>query len=108
MYYLHKLSLLYPQVDFFRALNVFQYITFRAIAAAIPATYGRTLPINVSGAIPAVMLDAGFPLEALKGIPILARTAGLIGHLLEESRRSIGIALSEAARAAIVYDGARA
>jgi phospho-N-acetylmuramoyl-pentapeptide-transferase len=35
MYYLHKLSLLYPQVDFFRALNVFQYITFRAIAAAI-------------------------------------------------------------------------
>ena len=35
MYYLHTLSLHFPQVDFFRALNVFQYITFRAIAATI-------------------------------------------------------------------------
>jgi len=35
MYYLHTLSLHFPQVDFFRAFNVFQYITFRAIAAAI-------------------------------------------------------------------------
>lgn len=35
MYYLHLLSLHYPQTDLFRALNVFQYITFRAIAAAI-------------------------------------------------------------------------
>jgi len=35
MYYLHTLSLHFPQVDFFRAFNVFQYITFRAIAATI-------------------------------------------------------------------------
>ena len=35
MYYLHTLSLRFPQVDLFRAFNVFQYITFRAIAAAI-------------------------------------------------------------------------
>ncbi len=35
MYYLHKLSGVGP--DIFRALNVFQYITFRAVAAAITA-----------------------------------------------------------------------
>jgi citrate synthase len=77
----------------------------RSIAAAIPAVYGRALPINVSGALAAVLLDAGFPVDALKGVPILARTAGLIGHLMEESQRSIGLALGTAARDAAHYDG---
>jgi citrate synthase len=77
----------------------------RAVEAAIPAALGRTLPINVNGAIPAVMLDVGFPLEALKGISLLARTAGLIGHLQEESQRPIGFILSGEAAAAIDYDG---
>jgi citrate synthase len=77
----------------------------RAVEAAIPSVLGRTLPINVNGAIPAVMLDAGFPLEALKGVSLLARTASLIGHLQEESQRSIGFILSGEAAAAIDYDG---
>jgi len=71
----------------------------------LPELVGRTLPINVSGAIPAVLLDAGYPLLALKGAPLLARTAGLIGHLLEEQSRPIGFAMSEAGAAAIRYDG---
>lgn len=77
----------------------------RALEAAIPETYGRTLPINVSGAIPAVMLDVGFPASALKGIPILARTASLIGHLQEEFERPIGFVLSEKAEEGVEYDG---
>jgi citrate synthase len=71
----------------------------------IPDIYGRQLPINVSGAIPAVMLDAGFPAGALKGIPILARTASLIAHLHEEASRSIGFILAGNAAEAIAYDG---
>jgi citrate synthase len=59
----------------------------------------------VSGAIPAVLLDAGYPLGALKGVPILARTAGLIAHLLEEQMRPIGFVLSHVGAAAIRYDG---
>lgn len=77
----------------------------RALQAAIPGVIGRDLPINVNGAIPAVMLDVGFPLAALKGISLLARTAGLIGHLAEESERPIGFILSGQAAAAIDYDG---
>lgn len=77
----------------------------RAVEAAIPETYGRTLPINVSGAIPATMLDVGFPVSALKGIPILARTASLIGHLQEEFERPIGFVLSEHAENGVEYDG---
>jgi citrate synthase len=65
----------------------------------------RPLPINVSGAIPACMLDAGWPLAALKAVPLLARTAGLSAHLYEESQRPIGFIMSHKADLAIAYDG---
>lgn len=71
----------------------------------LPQLVGRALALNVSGGIPAVLLDAGFPLPALKGVPLLARTAGLIGHLLEEQQRAIGFVMSHAAARAIDYDG---
>jgi len=76
-----------------------------AVREAIPEVLGRSLPINVNGAIPAVMLDVGYPLQALKGISLLARTASLIGHLQEESERPIGFILSGKAAEAIGYDG---
>jgi citrate synthase len=66
---------------------------------------GRKLPINVSGAIPAVMLDVGFPAEAMKGLPLLARAAGLVAHLYEETQRPIGFIMSNHADRAIAYDG---
>lgn len=76
------------------------------MAALTPEIFGRNLPINVSGAIPAVMLDVGFPVGALKGIPILARTASLIAHLHEEASRPIGFTLSGHAATGVTYDGA--
>lgn len=75
------------------------------VLGLIPEIMGKALPVNVSGAIPAVMLDVGYPLAALKGIPILARTAGLIAHLKEESERPIGFVLANHAAQAIDYDG---
>ena len=84
-------------------------LDFIAIAEAverqIPAVLGRDLKLNVSAAIPAVLLGIGFPLLALKGVPILARTAGLIAHLNEELEQSIGFALSYQATRELVYDG---
>lgn len=77
-----------------------------AIERTLPEIVGKSLAMNVSGAIPAVLLDAGYPLLALKGVPILARTASLIAHLLEEQQRPIGFVLSHAASEAIAYDGA--
>lgn len=74
------------------------------IADVLPETIGRALPINVNGAIPAVMLDAGFPLAALKGISLLARTASLIAHLQEETERPIGFIMSGAAAERIGFD----
>jgi citrate synthase len=77
----------------------------RAVEASLPEALGRALPINVNGAIPAVMLDIGFPLAALKGLSLLARTASLIAHLNEETERPIGFILAGEAAAAIDYDG---
>ncbi len=76
-----------------------------AVEKLLPQLIGRPLMMNVSGAIPAVLLDAGFPLLALKGVPLLARTAGLVAHLLEEQQRGIGFVMSHAAAQAIDYDG---
>jgi citrate synthase len=73
------------------------------IEREIPAAINRSLPLNVNGAIAAVMIDAGFPLPALKGISLLARTASLIAHLAEERERPIGFILSGKAADAISY-----
>ena len=77
----------------------------RLIEQMLPAVTGRPLVMNVSGAIAAVMLDAGFPLLAVKGVPILARTASLIAHLLEEQERPIGFNIADEGASSIGYDG---
>jgi citrate synthase len=77
----------------------------RALEKHAKEITGRALPINVSGAIPAVMLDVGWPVDAIKGLPLLARAAGLVAHLYEEARRPIGFVMSNHADQAISYDG---
>jgi citrate synthase len=77
-----------------------------AVEAQMPQVLNKSLKLNVSGAIPAVLLGAGFPVQALKGVPILARTAGLIAHMFEEMQQPIGFALSYQATREMVYDGA--
>ncbi|RZL88013.1 MAG: citryl-CoA lyase [Variovorax sp.] len=76
-----------------------------AAEALMPEVLGKALKLNVSGAIPAVLLGAGFPVEGLKGVPMLARTAGLIAHMVEEIRQPIGFALSYQATREMEYDG---
>jgi citrate synthase len=77
----------------------------RLIERRLPEVTGKPLVMNVSGAIAAVMLDAGFPLHAVKGVPILARTASLIAHLLEERERPIGFFVADSGSSAVGYDG---
>lgn len=76
-----------------------------AVEEVIPEITGKDLRLNVSAAIPAVLLGVGFPLNALKGVPILARTAGLIAHLSEELNDPIGFALSYQATREQQYTG---
>jgi citrate synthase len=77
----------------------------RTVEKLVPGVVGKPLVMNVSSAIAAVLLDSGFPVLAVKGIPILARTASLIAHLLEEQQRPIGFVLAHSGAAGIGYDG---
>jgi citrate synthase len=79
----------------------------RETIAAAAGAYGRHIPVNLTGAIAAVLLDLDFPIGALKSVSILARTAGLLAHLQEEITRPIGFLLAEHAEEAIAYDGER-
>jgi len=51
-----------------------------------------------------VMLDLGFAPAAVKAVPILARTAGLLAHLAEEQQHPVGFLMAGAAEAAIEYE----
>jgi citrate synthase len=76
----------------------------RAFRQAAAEVWGRSLTMNVSMPIAAVLLDLGFPASATKAIPILARTAGLLGHLAEERENPIGFTMAGAAEDAIEYE----
>ena len=76
----------------------------RRFRDAAAETWGKTLTMNVSLPIAAVMLDLGFPADAVKAVPILARTAGLLAHLAEEQRRPVGFALAAGAKEAVTYE----
>lgn len=81
------------------------YVTLaRDIEAAVARQWPKPLPMNVSFAIPAVLLDLDFPPAVLKAIPILARTASLLAHLAEESGNPIGFTLAHHAEAAISFE----
>jgi len=63
------------------------------VAAAHRKATGKALPINGAGAAGAVLADLGFPPALTRGFALLARTAGLIGHLAEEMENPIGLRL---------------
>jgi citrate synthase len=60
---------------------------FEAIGRVHPGIIGRTLPLNGAGVSGAALADLGLPIELLRGAALLARCAGLLGHIAEEIRR---------------------
>ena len=58
-----------------------------AVGRVHPEVLGRTLPLNGAGTCGAALADLGLPVELLRGFALLARTAGLLGHLAEEQWR---------------------
>ncbi|MFI5485826.1 citryl-CoA lyase [Micromonospora echinaurantiaca] len=64
---------------------------FEAIGRVHPRVLGRTLPLNGAGVCGAALADLGLPVDLLRGFALLARAAGLLGHLAEERRNPIGM-----------------
>jgi citrate synthase len=76
----------------------------RALRDAVAEVWEKPLPMNVAMPIAAVMLDLGYPPTAVKAVPILARTASLLAHLVEEREQPVGLLLARAAEDAVPYE----
>ena len=66
---------------------------FEAIGRVHAEVLGRTLPLNGAGVAGAALADIGLPPELLRGVALLARAAGLLGHIAEELRHPIAPAI---------------
>jgi citrate synthase len=59
----------------------------RAVEKALKESLGKPLPINVDGAIAAVLCDLGITPEIGNAFFIIARVPGLVAHIQEERTR---------------------
>jgi citrate synthase len=78
-----------------------------ALGAAVDAVYGRHITINATGAIAAILSDCGVPSEIARGFGLIARCAGLVGHLYEEQQKPAMRAIWEAAEQAVPYEAGK-
>lgn len=66
---------------------------------------GKRLPLNIDGIIAALLLEMGFNPKVGKGVFIIARTPGLVAHVVEEALREKPVRrLSDSD---VEYDGPR-
>jgi citrate synthase len=77
-----------------------------ALTRAVAEVWKKPLPMNVSMAIAATLSDVDIPQGLIRAVPILARTAGLIAHLMEESETPIGFYLASKGEEAIAHTAA--
>lgn len=61
----------------------------QAIQTRASDSLDKHLPINVTGAIGAILSDMGFEWRIVRGFSVIARSVGLVGHLKEEIENPI-------------------
>ena len=75
----------------------------RALGKAIDEVKGRHITINATGAIGALMLDIDVPVAAIRCFSVVARSAGLTAHLLEEKSNPAARTIWRESRNAVPY-----
>jgi citrate synthase len=74
------------------------------LSEALDEAAGRHVVLNVTGAMAAVLLDAGLPCAALTGIGVVSRCGGLVGHVLEETVAPTGDRMWKLVRDSVRYE----
>jgi citrate synthase len=59
----------------------------RMLSAQVDAVYGRHITVNATGATAALLGEIGIPQRIMRGVAVVSRSAGLVGHILEESQK---------------------
>jgi citrate synthase len=72
--------------------------TLEELVRAAEALSGRRLPLNVTGAVAAILLELGVPWQLHRGFALISRSAGLVAHIGEEMQRPITPAIRRLAR----------
>lgn len=62
---------------------------FEAMGRVAHDVLGKSLPLNGAGCCGATLADIGIPQQLLRDVVLLARAAGLLGHIAEEFRNPI-------------------
>lgn len=59
----------------------------RLLSEKVDGEYGRHITINATGGVAAALLEIGLPIEIMRGLAAVSRSAGLVGHIFEERRK---------------------
>lgn len=79
------------------------YLEAAHAVEAVFAKRGKPLPINVDGAIAAILAQLGFDPSVMNGLFMIARVPGLVAHVVEEQHREKPMRRIEPTNQ--VYDG---
>lgn len=73
------------------------------LSKAVDEVYGRHLTINATGAVAAVLGEIDIPHKVMRGVAVVSRAAGLVGHILEEQRKPAAAFMWEKIEAEVPY-----
>ncbi len=74
-----------------------------ALSPEVDKAWGKHLTMNASTAFAALLCEIDVPVDIMRGLVLVSRSAGLVAHILEEQRKPVSLQLMKAAEEAVPY-----